>query len=510
MTQRFAAEQKTVGRWGTLLCALVLAATVLPLYLISFYNHPYYDDFGFSAPSHSAWQQTGSVGAVLSAALESARTTRATWQGTYTGTLFSNIQPGIFSEKLYFIGSFFLLTAFLLCFFAFFAAAFGAAGLGLERRETTMLSCLTLSLTLQFMPDTGEAFYWFNGGIGNAFVYSVLALAAALLLRLCRARERGKAVGLTAALALCMVLLGGGSYGGGLIGLCCMALAMLWLFARKNPRRWTAAGLWLLFLACFLYSMSAPGNGVRAGVIGAHPSAVMAVVQALYYGVALMGAYLRLPLFGLTALLLPCFIRGARRSALRFDHPWLMLLLLGGLFCVQLVPPLYGGVFIGGGRIVNTYWISFVVLWLLYAFYLTGFAVKRGKRCSPAEGKEPLAPPLRRGLALLGCCLVLVGSLGYKKADDPLYGVQNLAGVSAAMSLLNGEAAQYDREMSAREALLNDASLPAVTLAPLTVTPAVFMDDLLTPGALYDVRPALMLYYGKTAIAVQGEGAARE
>lgn len=50
--------------------ALVLGA--LPLYAISLYNHPYYDDYGFSAKAHQAWRDTGSVGAVLRAAWESA------------------------------------------------------------------------------------------------------------------------------------------------------------------------------------------------------------------------------------------------------------------------------------------------------------------------------------------------------------------------------------------------------------------------------------------------------
>ena len=49
------------------LAALVLGA--LPLYAISLYNHPYYDDYGFSAKAHQAWRDTGSVGAVLRAAL---------------------------------------------------------------------------------------------------------------------------------------------------------------------------------------------------------------------------------------------------------------------------------------------------------------------------------------------------------------------------------------------------------------------------------------------------------
>ena len=182
--------------------ALVLGA--LPLYAISLYNHPYYDDYGFSAQAHQAWRDTGSVGAVLRAAWESAAKTRQSWQGTYTGTLLSNVQPGIFSERLYFIGTFVLLTAFIACFLYFFAVVFGR--LGMDRTGRWTLGCLAVTLLIQFMPDAGEAFFWFNGGIGNTFIYSLMALAAALMVRL--AEAKGRAVGLTAALCVLMVLLG--------------------------------------------------------------------------------------------------------------------------------------------------------------------------------------------------------------------------------------------------------------------------------------------------------------
>ena len=59
------------------------------------------------------WKDTGDLGAALKAALENAARTRYTWQGTYTGTLLSNLQPGTFSEELYWISGCFLLTAFL-------------------------------------------------------------------------------------------------------------------------------------------------------------------------------------------------------------------------------------------------------------------------------------------------------------------------------------------------------------------------------------------------------------
>ena len=90
------AEVSTLRRALLWLSVAALVVGTLPLYAISFSNHPYYDDYGFSAGVHQAWTQEGTLGAVLSAAWESARWTRENWQGTYTGTLLSNVQPGVF------------------------------------------------------------------------------------------------------------------------------------------------------------------------------------------------------------------------------------------------------------------------------------------------------------------------------------------------------------------------------------------------------------------------------
>lgn len=480
-----------------LVCIAVLIAGVLPLYAISLYNHPYYDDFGFATDVHAAWVSTHNLGAALTAALKSIRDTRQNWQGTFTGTIFSNLQPGVFSESAYFLSCFFLITAFLVCFSFFFHTLFGR--LGVSRWGRTAVSALSLTLMCQLMPDPGEAFFWFNGGVGNLFIYSLLALSVALSLKLLSCEQRSRRVWLMAALGLLMVLLGGGSYGGGVFGLCLYGLWLLALLVRRHPRRWHIAALWLVFAMFFLYSMSAPGNKVRAGYIQYQTSAVKAVLQALYYGAAQMGQYLRLPLLGVTVLAWPFLWQAARSSSYDFRHPWLCTLLLGALYCTQLTPPLYSIASIGGGRIVNTYFISFVALWLVWVYYLTGFAAKR---LGPAA---QWAPRSLRAFVLVGVCLAGVGCMGCQREDSPLYGVQNLTGAQAALSIVSGEAARYDREMKERESLLSDAAQPVVTLKPLTFVPSVFMDDLLKPGANYDVRPTLMRYYGKEAIHIEGE-----
>ena len=503
MENRFKAETRTKRRspatvlaW---LCALLVLAGVLPLYAIAFDNHPYYDDYGFSANVHQAWTQTHSLGNALVAAWKSAKTVRTGWQGTYTGTLLSNLQPGVFSENLYWVTTFLLLTVFLLCFYYLFKTVFRGVLLA-SRAETVCIASLALFLMTQFLPAPNEAFYWFNGGIGNTFIYSLLALSLALMVKLYRAARR--APGLVAALFLLAMLLGGGSYGGGLLGILLFMLFCVFAFTQKNRHRWVFTALTLWFWVCFAYSMLAPGNGVRAAMIGSHPSAAKAVLQSLYYGVALLGNYTTLPVAAVALALAPLLGRLAKASPYRFCHP--LFVLVGGvcLFCAQLTPPLYGGVFLGAGRITDTYYYAYIVLALILETYFLGAYARRRERLGLPACQ--LSGAARRGLLVASACLLLTGCIGYKPNGETMYGPMNMAGGSAALSLLTGEAQQYDREMTARETLLNDASQPVVTLSPLSAVPKTFMADLLAPDATYDVRPMLCGYYGKTAILLEG------
>lgn len=477
------------------LCVLVLLVSTLPLYAISFYNHPYYDDYGFSAPVHKAWKETGDLSEVFTSAWESARNTRKTWQGNYLGTFLSNLQPGLFAEEWYWIANVFLLTALIACFAFFFHTLF--ACFGLERWANVSLNSLCLTLMIQFMPDVGEAFYWFNGGVGNVFVYSLLALAAALCIKLYNCK--GSGAGLTAALDALAVLLGGGSYSGGLLALCMCAVLLVWLFWKKHSKRWHFLGMTALFALCFAYSMSAPGNAVRASYINYDASPVKTIIQSMYYGVGELGGYITLPVIAVTLVLLPALYEAAKKSAYSFAHPWLAGALGVCLYCTQFAPPLYSIASIGAGRIVNTYYISFLVLWFVYVYYLLGFLSRRGMEFPQLNARRQGA------LFLVSLCLLGMGCLAFKRSEDELYGIQNLSGPSALLSILTGEAAQYDREMDEREVLLNNEELPEVTLAPLTAVPAVFMDDLIIPDATYDVRPSLCRYYGKESIFIAGE-----
>ena len=481
---------------------LLLIISMLPLYVISLNNHPYYDDFGFSAPVRKTWVETGSVSAVVGVAMDNAKNIRNNWQGTYTGTILSNLQPAIFGEQYYFISNWFLITTFLLGF-GYALYVFANQLMRISKVNSLSLSVLMLFLIVQFMPDVGEAFYWFNAGIGNIFIYSILIFHFALIVKLHNNTNIIKRIFYLIALVMCVVLLGGGSYGGGLFGLSIYSVLVTCSWVKRWRERYELSFLMALFAFLFLYSMTAPGNGVRAGLIAYDTSPVKAILQAIYYGGATVGNFFSLSLLGICLGFTPIFVESAKHTKFTFKHPWVVAIITFLLYCTQLVPPIYSGIIIGGGRIVNTYFISYVVLFIAYWYYFVGHLTRRftgfSQGCSSHKNVISVAMAI---VFLFGLCNAPV-------KRNQLIGLQNTASASAVISLLNGEAKSYDAEMSEREILLNNENLPVIELKPLSKIPPIFMQDLIIPDAIYDVRPSLCAYYAKERIDIAGEGELR-
>lgn len=484
---------QAVRKWFCVIGIAALLLTVLPLYVLCPFAHPYYDDFTFAAEPHDAWMQTGSIGAVIHAAIDSARNVRKIWQGTYTGTLLSGLQPGLFSEKLYGIGCAFLLTSFLITLFFMGYTLLRCAGM--ERCECIGLTAWLAVLLLQWMPSPAEGFYWFNGGIGNLFIVSVDAICAACTVWLVRSRHIAVRGLCRIALLIGAVLLGGGSYSNGVMALSVWLLASIVMMRRSCRRGITLLVTGVVFAVCFAYSISAPGNGIRSGMIGTQTGAAESIAKAVYYGTALIGSWIRLPLIGVSIAAVPCFMACTRKCSFSFSHPVLTTLVLWLLFCSQLTATLFAGVFLGGPRTVNAYYVVFNITWFVWLWYMCGWFTHH--MCEKA-----IVPSTRQALAVLCCaaCCFGFGAMATKSESSPLYGIQNMNGVQAVLSLYRGEAQAYDHAMDEREQLLNDPEVTDPVLAPLPAVPSLFMDDLLYRDDGYDTTPSLCLYYHKQSV----------
>jgi len=483
------------------LCVLLLLMSLLPLYILALYNHPFYDDFGFSLSVRHVWNETGSVMEAVKEAWRNMQETRHTWQGNYTATFLSGIQPGVFDEQLYFLTTFILLTSLIIGYSALFATALRKL-LGAGWPAVLQMTSLLLFVMIQMTPAVDEGYYWFNGGIGYTFSYAIFALSLAVSIQLWHCSVKSRAVWLTIALYVLMVLLGGGSYSAGLFSLLVYVCAVILAFYRHSRWRWLYAGACMLLLIGFVYSMSAPGNAVRAATLQGGMNPVMAIAQSFYFGLGLIGDWFSLPLCVACTAGVFALIPYLMKAKYTFKNPVFITLICICLFCSQLTPTLFTGNYLGDGRSLNTYFFTYVMMIAFLAVYWMGWSIKRVAAYRAIGGEQK---GVRAGAVLVAFAVLVAGLLAYHPAEKAESGLMNLASGSAFRSLVTGEAAAYDQAMNERDAAMNDAEETEPVLKPVTEIPEAFMGDALDNENLDYVLNLYTEYYEKQRVTVAGQ-----
>lgn len=509
------------------LSLLLLLVSLLPLYALAFYNHAFYDDMGFSLLTRDAWSQTGSPFAVLEAAIRNTIGIRNTWEGTYSTSFVSALQPSVFGEGAYWVTTFLLLTVFLLAVWYFLKQTL--RGLyGMDKVTLVTVFSILGFVLVQFVPDAAEAFYWFNGGVAYTLLWSVMLVTAGVWLRFERATGRLRCALLFLLLVVLTMLVGGAKYSTVLLSVLLATGHTFWAFTRRRPKRFAYLFLTVLLLACMAFSMVAPGNAVRAKTLGGGMSAPKAILQAVYFGLALLGNGFSLPLAAALLLLILLSIPALKLSPFRFAHPLWVTLIAVCLFCAQLAPTLYTGNYLGDGRVLNTYYYTYVLMLAQLALYWTGHILRKrehglaplfigaplpeGQEAAPSQtaslSPSGYAPEqrLKAAALMLAGIMLAVGCVAYRPDGAPSYGPQNMASGSALRALVSGQAARYDAAMDTREALLSDPALSEVTLVPVTDAPRNFMGDALSGENLEYVLRLYADYYDKVAVHAAGQG----
>lgn len=499
-------KQRLSSRTLVWLCVAALLVSLLPLYALSFYNHACYDDFGFSILTHDAWRDSGSWLETIRAAVENTIGIRQTWEGTYATSFISALQPAVSGEHLYWLTTLVLLSFFLLSLW-FFLRQMLVRVLQADKTTYWMAFCSLAFVMIQFVPDLSEAFFWFNGGVAYTLMWSFMVLRLGVYVRMAHAKSRAGKTALGVLLVLLTVVVGGAKYTTLLFAALVDLLITAWAFWKRRSYRWFSAVVFVLLMACFAFSAMAPGNQVRAATLMGGVSAPVAILQAFYFGFALMGSWFSLPLVVVWALVAWQLSEALHGCPFKFSHPIWITILSVCLFCAQLAPTIYTGNYLGDGRTVNTYFYTFVLMSCALVLYWVGWLTRQKDYRTPfAAIGTSKKDGLRIGAFIAAVVLLAVGCLSYRPDKDTEQGLQNMASFSALRSLLNGDAKAYDEAMDKRDAALNDPDQPEVVLEAVQEIPEAFMGDALDSDNLEYVLSLYTEYYEKQRVTVaEGE-----
>ncbi len=170
-------ERINVKTW----IVVYIVVMTLPILYFSFFSFPYADDFSFSLKMKQVVESGNyNLFELIKTAFAKMIEVYYSWQGTYSATFFSSLQPGIFGEQYYFS------TIWILLFLSLFAFLFCGNKiltlLKVAKKRRMFFSLLTWFFYIQTMPNPREGLFWFNGGLVYVGFFSVLLINFSMIL----------------------------------------------------------------------------------------------------------------------------------------------------------------------------------------------------------------------------------------------------------------------------------------------------------------------------------------
>lgn len=499
-------SEKFAAKVSVFLVLLFIAA-LIPIALISRYDYPCADDFGFSAYSHIAWQETHSLPSVLGGAVRTVVERWFGWQGTFSSIFVMALQPAIWGEAFYCLVPWIMIGAMSASSLFFLHTVFRRI-MGADRNVFLSISFLYLLFALECMVDKTQAFFWFNGAAHYMIPHSAALFLAGLLIRYLSEKPpsadghfsggRLRRSGLLLLICAASIFVGGSNYITGLITavLFISALLLLLIFRRKREARLLILPF-ALFLAAFLLNVLAPGNSVRQAEMVNRPGVIKSVLLSFYYCIE----YITEIWFDWTWIifilaLLPFIWEAAKTAAGHFSFPCPLLVPVCSycLLSAMFTPSLYATGEAGGGRIFNIIFLDFLLLIVGNLFYIAGWFCQRMKSIRENGGSCLERRDTKLYLLAVFAAASFIGIL-YSQADPDYF-----TSVSAAHSLICGEAARYGEEAAQRTETLRSSEGADIRLELFQTKPyLLFFSDISTDPS--DWTNVLMSrYYQKDSI----------
>ena len=439
---------------------LALVAVLVPLVLISRYNHSYADDWHYGVWAHLALEDSGgNVLLALVTALEQVGKAWFEWQGTYSAIFLMAFEPGIFGEQWYVLAAP-LVMASLVAGTLYFTHAVLVRLLHAERGVWIGVSCAVLVVQLLLQVSPVEGIFWYNSAVYYTTYHAAMLALLGVLARACdpaRTRAPRAAVVWSVVLGL---FVAGGNFVTALVTLEVVGALLVALLVRGRRSSMAVLPCFCVMVIGVALSLAAPGNEVRqltqfpgdgAGVWGTVWQSSLAAFQ-----------YVQTWTSGLVLLLLafcaPLAVRSMGRAAergARFPLPGLLSVGSMALFATSFTPTFWSMGEVGPGRVQNARFDLYVVLLVVNLFWWCGWLAARRRAAGMGAAREPVMTARQVALAcgLAGLvALCVVGSM----AQDKDLG-EDLTSVSAARSLASGQAAAYDEQVWDRLTTIEDS-----------------------------------------------------
>ncbi len=476
---------------------VLLIISCISILSIAKYSYPLGDDYSFGRLGRAAWNDTHSIIEVIKATFSQVGYFYTRWQGTFTAIFFMAFCPAIFSESLYGIGTYVLLTTFVISTIYLINTISKICFKNTKKAIVNIIACVITIISLQYVPSAVESFYWFNGSMYYTFFYSIMLFLIAFILRLinCDSKKRKIIYGIL--IYICAILVGGANYVTALTSTILLVCFSIYTFITKNKSKYVVLVASMLTAVSFAISILAPGNQYRQAECDSSLGVIGSIIKSIEYAITYFTQWFT-PVIVISLLfIIPLIYAIIRKSNFQYKYPILVTIFSFGLFASQFTPPLYAMNNIGGTRLINIVYYSYLWLLLINITYYIGW-INRKINNEIANEKnigESIIQVLKKYVfAYFGICTVLF-IMFFIKSD-----YKNTTTIKIIDLLKTGEVQLYAQEMNERIYIYNDESITDVEVKDLTVKPSLLYCGDLSEDADNWRNKAMCVYYKKNSI----------
>lgn len=466
---------KRIIRTIAIVLVTIYIFLLAPVLFLGQYDYHCADDFGFSAASHIAWEDTHSLSAVFKAAGETVVDRWHTWQGTFTTMFLMALEPGLFGDSYYhlvpwiMIGAMTVSTMYILYILL-------VEVVGCDKTTWISVSMIYLIVALECIVDPLQGFFWYNGAVHYMIPHSIAIFFIALLMKLRISRRK---VMLCVLISVISFLLGGSNYITALgIGVVLVYAIIIDLFLKLKKNMWMNIVPMLFFTPAFMINVLAPGNSVRQAMISYHPSPIKAIMLSFYYCIErALGDWLDWKIVAFMLACCPFSIVVANiikeRKKFKFQQPMMVVIFSFCFLSSLFAPSAYSAGDAGGGRVENIIYLDYVLILFLNEVYIIGWL---DLRLQLFEKINSVNLNNKKNLMFLICfCVGVLFCAGLSVLRD-----KNCFTTSSAIeSIISGEASRYGDEIKERSIQINNCEGEVLIVPRFIETPyLLYMDDI--------------------------------
>lgn len=468
-------KKNNIESWGRICLIAVLIISLIPLLWIAFYNHSCADDFSYGAMTRHAWIETHNIIEVFKAMLERVKESYLTWQGTYSAIGLFALQPAVWGEQYYFLSTYILLAFFLLGNFLFFRALIGIVYK--NKNVADILSCTVSILSIQLLPSPVQGFFWWNGSSFYVVFHSIMLIQVALFIKIFHSGS-GNLKQYLVGMFLGVFLAGGNYISALLTAELTFLFFMACLFYKKNLIKGMGS-IAAVTMIGFLINVTAPGNAVRQSNFTSMPP-LKAILYSFHEAYNYMSTWTSPFLIIALVFLFPFIFRLYKDLEIKKIKIPLSIILgvLFSLFASSFTPTLYAYGSAGPGRVQNIRFFLWILLIIITEIVVVHYIIVLLKKAFGDSNFNNIFEIIAYK-QILTFGITIAFCVCFFASNFILVGNKNfLTSVSAARSLYNGEAKEYDNIANQRRMLL-ESDLNEVELNAYSTKPYVlFFDDI--------------------------------